>query len=290
MKPTNLFLWVLLSSGAITVLSASPPVIGTAQSAGAFHIDNAAVPGSGTVLDGTDIRTGGTASEVRLTGGARLTIAAASGATVYRDRALLEGGAVSLRSAPGYRVEARSLRVTAVEAEAHIDVAMDGRGSVSVAARAGSADVRNAAGVLIARVLPGEGIAFDPAPPGVVQLAGVLNRRGPVFLLTDDVTHVVAQLRGANLAALVGKHVSVTGTPGSGTPQDGASEIVDIANASVTPKTPGTGIGRGPAKPAAISSGLSARTIAIAAGGAAVAGTVGGLAATGAFGNNSVSR
>ena len=290
MKSTNLTLWLLLASGAIAVFGASPPIIGTATSAGAFLINNAAVSGSATVLNGAAIHTAGNASEVRLGGGARLTLAASSGATVYRDRALLEAGAVALNSASGYRLEARSVRVTPLASEARIEVAMDGPNGVTVAARAGNAEVRSAAGVLIARVFPGEAMAFDAAPSGRVQFAGVLTRRGDVYLIKDDVTHVVAQLRGAHLAALAGKRISVTGTLASGTPQEGASEIVDVAQASVTPGAAGSGSAGGTAKPAAVSSGLSVRTIAIATAGIAGAGTLGGLAVAGTFEGSSVSR
>jgi len=80
---------------------------------------------------------------------------------------------------------------------------------------------------------------------------------------------VTAELRGSDLAKLVGKTVQITGSlVPNGNPASGATEVVQVASA--TPVSGGSG-GHSGFKTAAI------------VGGVAVVGTVAGLAAAGSF-------
>jgi hypothetical protein len=261
-----------------------------ALSPGAFSINNTSVPGSATVLDGSTIQTAAAFSDIRLANGVRLTLGDRASATLYRQRAVLHSGTVEVRGAPGYRIEAQALWIGASGPGARIDVGVqDGeRVTVTVASLGGKAEVRTGSGTLIAHLMPGEARAFDPAPPSLVRLSGILTRLGAVYVLDDEVTHVRVQLRGNGLGDMLEKRVRVSGVAGSGTPLAGASELVDVTDIQPveTAKAGGPG-GSGP-KPAAVAFGVSVRTIAIA-GGIAGAGAIGGLAAGGVF-SGSVSR
>jgi hypothetical protein len=287
LKRTKFSLWFLLTSGTLA-LSASPPVIGMALSPGAFSINNASVPGSATVLDGSTIQTAAAFSDIRLTNSVRLTLGDRASATLYRQRAVLHSGTVELRSAPGYRIEAQALRIGASGPGARIDVGVQDGERVTVASLSGKAEVRTGKGTLIARLMPGEAREFDPAPPSLVRLSGILTRLGAVYVLDDEVTHVRVQLRGNALGDMLEKRVRVTGIAGSGTPQAGASQLVDVTEIQPVETATVGGPGGSAPKPAAVAFGLSVRTIAIA-GGIAGAGAIGGLAAAGAF-SGSVSR
>ena len=284
LKLTNPFSWLLLSSAASLILSASSPVIGTAQSPRAFTIDNDPVPGSATVLEGSAIVSGSAPSNIRLTGGARLILAMGGAATIYRDRAVLSSGAIASSAAAGYQIEAGPLRIGTETESSNIRIALHGT-SVTIASLDGSAEVRSVAGAIIARVLPGEALDFDAVPGPTVQMSGILRRKGAFYFLTDEITHVTFQLLGGTVAPLSGKRVTVSGRHAPGTPQAGASDIIDVVEAS--PAT--TPVQGGGAKPAAISSGISVRRVAIV-GGAAGAATIAGFGAAGSFANDSVSR
>ncbi len=80
------FVWLGLCGSAMQ-LAASSPVIGVARSWGAFYVNNASVPGSATVFDGTSLKTADASSNLNLNGGERVTLASNSAATRASRRA-----------------------------------------------------------------------------------------------------------------------------------------------------------------------------------------------------------
>src|ERR1051326_8750119 len=88
--------------GCLVVVSASPPVIGVARSAGAFRLNQASVPGSATILEGASLQTGATPSDITLKTGQRLLLASGSAAEIHRDRLVLNKGTAELSGAAAY--------------------------------------------------------------------------------------------------------------------------------------------------------------------------------------------
>ena len=293
MKASRLSLWALLFAGPFIAVWAAPPVIGVAQSRGAFLLNNSSVPGTATILEGASLRTETASSDVSLNSGQRLTISPGSTTTIYSDRMVLESGLAEVRRISGYRIAARNLSIGAPGPDVQFKVRVSVDGGVTVSTTSGKAEVWNAAGLLVAQVFPGEPIEMQPADPARIQLSGVVQKTGPFFTLKDETLHITVELRGPNLAALVGKQVQVSGTIVSGvSPAPLASEIVNVARAEAVPGAVGASGAGAAAAAAAVTPGMStAATVAII-GGVAVAATAGGLAAAGTFGGSgpSVSR
>jgi hypothetical protein len=195
------------------------------------------------------------------------------------DRTVLEKGAGLLRDADKLEFEAASLQIIPATKDSVVQVEVEGPSRISVAARIGSALVRNSSGVLVASLQPGMELAFDAGGQGTaaVNITGILQVRNGNYYITDPTAHVTIQVQGSNLARYVGKKVEVTGSqvPGA-TPAGGASELVQVT--SITPVGGGGGGGAGGGAGA-----LHLGTYAII-GGVAVGGTIIGLAAAGAFG------
>jgi len=84
-----------------------------AQSRGAFFVNNASVPGTATILDGTSVRTTATSSDVSLKGGERLTLASSSEARIYQDRLVLTSGMADLNHMSNYRLETGNFQIGA---------------------------------------------------------------------------------------------------------------------------------------------------------------------------------
>ncbi len=280
--------WLALFASAH--LMASPPVIGVARSWGAFFVNNASVPGSATVFDGTSLKTGNASSNLNLTGGERVTLASNSAAIVHPDRLLLDRGTAEFGGSAVYRVEARDLRVETSDAGARVRVGIDPHNRVLVAAFGGSAEVHNSQGRLLARIASGAALSLSAAnQDGAVDITGVLQKHDGKFYLTDDVTKVKMELVGKDLAQFVGKLVHITGTLGPAeTASAGASEVVIVATAAKAAAAAAS-VGGAAAGAGATIAGVSTTTVAVAGGVTAVGGTVGGLAATGVIGS-SVSR
>ena len=278
--------WCTALCGSIGTLMAAPPVIGMARSWGAFLINDASVPGSATILDGTSLKTVDASSDLNLTGGTRVTMSSNSSATVHRDHLLLNRGTAEFTGTAAYRVEARDLRIGASDAAAHVRVAVDRQNHVLVASLGGSAEVRNAKGMLVARVNPGTALTLSAGNSTAVELNGTVEEQNGEFYLTDDVTKVKVGLRGSNLNSLVGKHVHVVGSE-SGEAAAGTTPTVTVASATQI----GGAAGAGGAAAGAGAVGGSFPTAAVIGGVAATGGTVGGLAAAGVIGSSSsVSR
>jgi hypothetical protein len=261
---------LLVSAGALAV-AAAPDSIGYVRSAGDFRMDGSTVRGNSTVFAGSVIETQAARSVVQLSG-AQITISPESRAKIYGDHTVLMKGQGLIREAGRHFLEADSLRISATSNDAVLEVDIQSAKHVSVYARTGSAEVRNAAGLLLADVRPGLALSFDEQTGGsnAVELQGVVTVRDGKYFITDPTRNVTAELRGNDLAKLVGKTVKITGSliPNA-TPAQGATEVVQVTGSN--PSAPPTGGGHG-----------SWGTIAIV-GGVVIAGTLGGLAAAGSF-------
>ena len=282
----------LFASGCLLAASTAPSSIGVVKSPGEFRVDGSSIRGNSTVFDGNLIETGAARSVVQLTG-IQLTLSPQSRAKFFRDHTVLENGVGVVRDSNRHVIEVATLRIAPSSRDSVLQIETSGPRHVAVSASVGAAEVRNSSGVLIASVLPGMALAFDPqaGASAATNLTGTLQAKGSVYLLTDSTTHVTVELRGSDLAKYVGKSVSVTGSIiGDATAAPGASQVVQVTAISPTgkgKKAAAAAAGAGAAGAGAAAVGLSTATTVAIVGGVAVGGTFAGLAAAGSFSNAS---
>jgi len=304
---------ILLTLTLCAILPADTSSIGVATANGSFWLDRSEVIGNANIFDGSVIETGKAISDLSLTSGLKMRLGVGSRGQVFRGRLELQQGAGQV-SGSKYLVEARSLRVFPVSADATVRVALGPKNLVEVAAVTGSFRVETAAGIRVANMAPGVALSFTEqagaAPPTVV--CGNAERVDGKVLLTDKTSGVTVELSGTGLAQYIGKSISVTGNRtgndalqvlsvkrdacgGSGTAASGAGAAAGAAAGSGAGAGAGAGAasaGAGPGAAGAAGASVALSTTAIA--GIAVAGAAGlgiGLAVTkGAFSSGNASK
>ena len=262
----------LFTCGCLVSVAASPSSIGFVVTSGQVQVDGAAVRGNSTLFQGNVVRAGDTASALMFPGGSNLLLQPGSTVTVFRDYGVLEHGAVVQR---GHQIlRADGLRISSLSPQGAVLVVVQDKSHLKVTAQNGPAEVRNPAGLLVARLEPGKALSFSvqqqnstptppqqsPAPtageqappPAGVQLTlhGVLRKDHPGryghFLLTDTATNVTYELQGPDLDDLVGASVEVTGSTFDSAAAPGASKVMSVSDIHQMPLnethggTPGT--------------------------------------------------
>jgi len=296
---------------------AATSAIGLAVANGSFQVDRARVWGSSSVFEGSTVETDQTSSQIRMTGGAEVRLAADSRATVFQRKMVLEQGFTQIQTGPGYTVEARSLAIAAEAHDAVARIKLEGLHKVTVAALGGRVQVRNAGGLLVAWVEAGKSLDLEPQQEGAAaptRVSGCLLEKAGKPVIVDQTTNVVLELHGADLDKEVGNRIEIMGMPtgaaSSGTgaamtvsvagikqianggcsaiaKKIGASTVAGASAGAAAGATAGSGAGAaagtaGAAGAGAAGAGIGAGTIAVI-GGVAAAATVGGLAATGSL-------
>lgn len=208
--------WMGMMAAALALagsaLAGEANAIGTVSSRSDMFVNARGVAGSGTLKEGSEIRTPQTAT-VRLNGGSRLELGARSEGRVHADHFVLEAGSLDVRPASAYRVEAGAVRVE-TGALSMTSVALDASRRVIVQSRTGTARVLNPEGVLLARVLPGRALVFDTRSSERKRMAltGVVRKEGAEYSLTDSTVGVTVKLQGAAFDPFVNQAVNVCGT------------------------------------------------------------------------------
>lgn len=211
-----------------SLLPAVTEPIGVAVSAGNIVLNNASLPGSATVFEGATLGSGSnTSTQVRLNNGARVRLAMASSAKVYRDHADL---IVGMAEISGYTANAHGLKISA-DGNSSASVSMRGN-TIEVADLSGDVHVFNAHGLSVANLVPGRVMSFFPQDAGASapsSLVGCPVKSGNNFLLTDETSNVTVELRGGNVRA--GRRSQVTGAAvPNATPAAGASQVINVTN------------------------------------------------------------
>lgn len=226
----------LLVAGMLTWSLAAAPAIGIAVANGAFLVDRAHVSGNASLFEGNTIETGKSPSEVQIYGGVRMQLASASRGKVYQDRMVLEQGQAQFESDKAYRVEALSLRVSAARKSVAL-VSIEGRNRILVTAMGGPVQVASAKGMLLANLAAGRALEFEPQAAGAAapsKVTGTLKKGSGFLVITDEITGVTVEVRGAGLDDQIGKRVELTGTlDPSATPPAGISEVLKVTNINV---------------------------------------------------------
>jgi hypothetical protein len=246
----------LFTCGCLVSVAASPSSIGFVVTSGQVQVDGAAVRGNSTLFQGNVVRAGDTTSDLMFPGGSNLLLQPGSTVTVFRDYGVLEHGAVVQRGHQALRAD--GLRITSLSPQGAVLVDVQDKSHLKVTAQGGPAEVRNPAGLLLARLDPGKALDFSvqqqnstptppqqsqtptageqaPAPAGVqLTLHGVLRKDHPGryghFLLTDLATNVTYELQGPDLDDLVGASVEVTGSTYDRAAASGASKVMSVTD------------------------------------------------------------
>jgi hypothetical protein len=228
--------------------------IGVVKSYGNFRVDGSVIQGNCTLFDGSVIETTSTRSVVQIFG-ANMTLLPDSRAQVYRDHTVLEKGSGILTHAQHLTVEAASLRIAPSADDSIVQVEKTGQTQVVVATKGGSAEVRDASGLLIADLNPNMALAFDTQASnatGAVKLTGVVQSDNGKYSLTDSTTGVKMALRGKGFASYAGKKVALEGSiiPGAAVAA-GASQVVQVVTVGLVKAAAASAIGGGGALSAA---------------------------------------
>jgi len=262
--------------------------IGVLMTVDSVRMDNTEVRGTGTVLNGSTIETLRNPSRLRLNNGAQFELYPNSRAKVYGDRVVLERGASQIHSSAGYPVIVNSLSIMPLGSASTIRVGWNNSRAFEVAAVTGQAEVRNANGLLIAKVFPDSALDFDQQPGGAAgpsQVSGRVSNQNGHYLLTDSTTNTTVELQGDNLGSTVGHCIAATGAADpSAVPAPGATQLIHVSTfKQVSCGKAGAGAAAGGAAGAGLShAAIAGIVIAVVAGG-----TIGGLAAAGVFSSGS---
>jgi hypothetical protein len=271
------------SSAPATLSTASTPAV--AWSSGVLRINGADHSGSGNVLPGQRLETLRSTGQLYLADGSRLRLGAATQVSVDQQALKLEGGAARIESVPAgteaIRISAGLLQIQASSGT----IERPRPNQVIVTAAKAPTVVRHSNGMLVARVLPGQTLAFSmPASNSSstsAQFIGCVYLKNGNYYITDETTHVTTQLDYAQASKYNGQRVQVHGelVPNP-TPDKTRLKVAEISAVQAGATPAGQTANKAPAcsaNPAAIATGAAG-----AGAGAAAAGT--GTAAAGAAG------
>ena len=230
---TSVFTFTYLSADSFAATSsiAKSPAIGVVTASGHFILDHSEVWGNATLFDGGKIETSAASSEAALRNGVRIQLASASSATVGESQLTLTKGTGQVAATEDYQVSAGGLAIRSASGASRVRVAWLSGGTVEVTALSGAARVANRAGLVLASIPAGRRMDFAmQAATGVVTRTGCLLYKDGRFLLQDQNTQEVLEIRGDALAAQVGNRVTISGTASALRPALAAAS--GIVNAS----------------------------------------------------------
>ena len=232
-KKTVILALIVVASAGFPAASAADSALGIVTANGDFQLNNATVNGNATVFDGAIIETRATASLLRLNDGQRIELSAKTRAKVHRDRLVLESGMSDLSSPGKYQVEAGVFRIAPATPDSGARVARPSENVVQVAALNGSVKVYNAKGLLLANVFPDSALSLEAqqtgaAPPS--SFLGCLLKKQGKFVLYDQTTRIVVELRGGGFEAEWGNRVQVIGTTDTMAQSTVAAQVVDVTS------------------------------------------------------------
>ncbi|MBV9158035.1 MAG: hypothetical protein JO097_17350 [Acidobacteriaceae bacterium] len=167
----NTFSTVVLA----TVLCAAPGLaanstIGVATAVASFSVDNSMTTGNANVLDGTELRTTTSPSDVRLENGTDVRLATRSAGTIYNDHLVLREGAVRVASFDSYTVKASQLEIKADNPATEAVIRM-GAKKIEIAAVGGTVSVTDG-GAMLTRVASGTKVFFQNSGSNAGQTPG----------------------------------------------------------------------------------------------------------------------
>ncbi len=227
----------ILVTVTAALAAGAPASIGTVTAHGNIQVDGSQVFGNATVFDGTTIETGRATTSLHLQKGIELAMAPSSRGKLFSNKLVLEKGTTELSKASGFFVEASKLRIQPLDNLSKGVVSLEGANRISVSATAGEMNVSLPNGVLLAKVTPARALEFDAQNAGAsapTTITGTLTKADGHYFVTVADTGLKYEIVGQNLDRMVGKKVTITGTPDpTATPIDGATAVIVISSASI---------------------------------------------------------
>lgn len=204
-------------------------------------LDRSEVWGNATLFDGAEIETKTASSQAALQNGVRIQLGSASRASVNENHLTLTKGVGQVAAPESYEVSAGDLSIHAAGGNSRVRVALLSGGNLQVSALSGAARVANRTGLVLASVPAGRQMTFamQAAAAGVVTRTGCLLSKDGRFLIQDQNTQEVVEVRGDNLAMNVGNRVAASGTVSALRPAIAIATSVLNANAIVLQQTGG---------------------------------------------------
>jgi hypothetical protein len=303
----------VILSGSVTLMMGDGLSIGMATAPGSFRVNNSTVKGSASVLNGMHVGTDEAPSYLVLSGGSQVSLSARSSGQVFKDRLVLEHGAMRIDRADNFSVDTGTVRIIPADPLSKMKILVGDQNNVSVNVLSGEARVTNLKGVEVARVYPGAPLSFSMtgagSASGPVPQAGaatttrvggcvqkVMSGGANYYVLTDSTTNVKIELQGPLAEKLDGKFVEVEGSVNTTvSPAQDASQVIQVAKVYAERKEAGCPAkGNGSSKPVKATGGAGGGgggvpvwIAGVAIVGVASAATIGGLAAAGTFSSSS---
>jgi hypothetical protein len=214
-QPRNLLLSIVVATSgfAATPGVAKAPAIGIVTASGHVTVDGSEVWSNATLFDGAKIETGAASSAAALRNGVKIQLGSASSASVNENRLTLTKGVGQVAAPESYEVRAGGLSIRSAEGSSRMRVTWIANGGLEVTTLSGTARVANRAGLMLASIPAGRRMNFAmQAPAGTVTRTGCLLSKDGRYLIQDQNTQEVVEVRGNDLAANVGNRVTATGT------------------------------------------------------------------------------
>lgn len=228
---SSLILSLLIIKPLLSASGVANPAIGLAVSNGKFQIDGFQATTNGTIVNGTTVENQKSPSHVSLNTGTHLDLAAETQGQVFSDHLVLSFGSVQTQSHAHYKILANGLQVEAAAPDSVFRVKRPNEKDIRVECVSGDATVQSVGGVLVARVLPGEAMDLgrvSDATSTAAKVSGCLQQAGTHFVLRDQTTHVVVEIKGADVASHLGTSVSILGF-GEGSTTTGISQLISAS-------------------------------------------------------------
>src|SRR5665213_1556348 len=228
-------------SFAATPATTKPLAIGMVTASGHFMLDRSEVWGNATLFDGAHIDTNAASSQAALRNGVKIQLGSASSASVNENHLTLTKGVGQVAAPESYEVSAGDLSIRSASGNSRVRVAFISGGNLEVTALSGAARVANRAGLVLASVPAGRQMTFamQAAASGTITRTGCLLSKDGRFLIQDQNTQEVVEVRGDNLATNVGNRVTATGTVSALRPAIAIATSILNANAVVLQQTGG---------------------------------------------------
>ncbi len=231
-------MWVncVLAAAMVAGLVAQPSIaaggsLGVATAEGPFTVNSALVRGNATLTEGAAVETTMTPSRLNLASGAKVRLDPNSRARVFTDRLVLEKGSGELTATRTYAIEARTLRITPETPNSSARVALRADKVVQVASSSGRFRVHNAAGILVSNLDPGLALEFEPqvtGPGAPSSFVGCVLRKDNKFVVYDQTTRMIVELRGTGFEKEAGNRVQVNGTARAAA--QGNTQVLDVTS------------------------------------------------------------
>jgi hypothetical protein len=217
--------------------SAATASLGFLTTEGSFQLDQSKLWGTATIFEGSVVETKVASCRIHLGSGAEIDLAPESRARFFAGRAVIEKGALRLEAAAGYRVEARSFRISSDAAHTVAAVKLQSGAGVAASASSGRLLVANAAGMVVADLPPGKEVTVTPendAVTGLTKLSGCVQAVKQSIILLDQASNLSFVLRGGGIEASLGSRVEITGkAQPSPAASHGSPTVVDVTQVKV---------------------------------------------------------